>query len=190
MRDRRGLDSDGKQGGEKLGGTETGEAVIRMYLVRKILFSIKEKKLKNWNTSYLSSSHLVKATTTRPWVTVSSGSLWQCPHRPLCFFASFSKLTSLLHSVCVYRKPITSLPVEYHPMSSLSRRANPEAFQGLALPSCLAPTSAPGLALQQRAINTLPPTANSSSSSRSFLKCHLLQVLPDFPLCNALSPPI
>ena len=35
MRDRKGIDPDGKRGGEELGGVEGGEIVIRIYCVRK-----------------------------------------------------------------------------------------------------------------------------------------------------------
>ena len=35
MRDRKGVDLDGRRGGEELGGVEGGETIIRIYYVRK-----------------------------------------------------------------------------------------------------------------------------------------------------------
>lgn len=44
MRDRDGVDPDGRDGSKKMGGVVGGENVSRMYYVRKKLFSIKAKK--------------------------------------------------------------------------------------------------------------------------------------------------
>ena len=38
MRDRKGVDLDGRDGGEELGGVEGEETVIRIYYVRKNIF--------------------------------------------------------------------------------------------------------------------------------------------------------
>jgi hypothetical protein len=43
-RDRTGMDLDGRGGGKKLGGVEGKEARIRIYCMKKNLFSIKEKE--------------------------------------------------------------------------------------------------------------------------------------------------
>lgn len=43
MRDRRGVDLDGKGGEEELERVEGGEIVIRIYYMGKIHFQIKEK---------------------------------------------------------------------------------------------------------------------------------------------------
>lgn len=46
MRDRTEVDPDGRKNGEKLGRIEEEETVIRIYYVRKNLFSINEILLK------------------------------------------------------------------------------------------------------------------------------------------------
>lgn len=42
MRDRKGLDPDGKKGGEKLGRAKGEETIIGVYYMEKNLFLIKE----------------------------------------------------------------------------------------------------------------------------------------------------
>ena len=47
MKDRKGVDPDGRGGGEKLEGEEGGETTLRIYYVRKKIFSIKGERFKN-----------------------------------------------------------------------------------------------------------------------------------------------
>lgn len=46
MRDRKGVDADGRRDGEELRGIEEGEIIIRLYCMKK-MFSIKEKRKRN-----------------------------------------------------------------------------------------------------------------------------------------------
>lgn len=44
MRDRKGVDLNGRGGGEEFGGVRGEETIIRMFPERKVFFSRKEKK--------------------------------------------------------------------------------------------------------------------------------------------------
>lgn len=46
IRGREGVDPDGRGGGKELGGAEGGETIIRIYYVRKKIFSIKGKNVR------------------------------------------------------------------------------------------------------------------------------------------------
>lgn len=144
--------------------------------VRKTLFSKEEKKIKNWNTSYLSSLPFGQSHHYTP--------LGHCGSVLTDYSAALLASQDWRHSA------LSLCPREAHHVSPCGissyvfpvTQSKPRGFSR--------PVSA---ILSGSPVSTGARSAaegNSSSSSRSFLKCHLLQVLPDFPLCNALSPPI
>lgn len=46
MRDRKGVDADGRRDGEELRGIEEGEIIIRLYCMKKNVFNKREKEKK------------------------------------------------------------------------------------------------------------------------------------------------